>query len=93
MALLKQRSRPYLFSNAVAPVIAAADDLRANLQRNQQLFRSGMEAAGFDLIPGEHPIIPVMLYEERVAAEMADKLLNHGILTTCRCAPYLDYWY
>ena len=60
-------------------VITAADDLRANLQRNQQLFRSGMEAAGFDLIPGEHPIIPVMLYEERVAAEMADKLLDHGI--------------
>jgi len=90
VALLKQRSRPYLFSNAVAPVIAAtsitaidiiaaADDLRANLQRNQQLFRSGMEAVGFDLIPGEHPIIPVMLYEERVAAEMADKLLDHGI--------------
>lgn len=90
VTMLKQRSRPYLFSNAVAPVIAAtsitavelisqSDDLRSQLQRNQQQFRSGMEQVGFDLVPGQHPIIPVMLYEERVAAEMAEKLLAHHI--------------
>ena len=90
IAMLKQRSRPYLFSNALAPVIAAtsiqaieliesSDDLRKKLQDNQQRFRSGMEAAGFDLIPGKHPIIPVMLYEERIAAEMADEMLKLGI--------------
>lgn len=88
--MLKQRSRPYLFSNAVAPVIAAtsqvaftlvaeSNNLREKLQRNSERFRSGMQNAGFDLVPGEHPIIPVMLYEERVAAEMAEKLLSHGI--------------
>ncbi len=88
--ILKNRSRPYLFSNAVAPVIAAtsivavdlvekSDELREKLQANQKQFRDGMEKAGFDLVPGNHPIIPVMLYEERVAAEMADKLLKHGI--------------
>lgn len=90
VTMLKQRSRPYLFSNAVAPMIAAtsitaidlianSNALRQNLQRNQKHFREGMEAAGFDLVPGEHPIIPVMLYEEKTAAEMADKLLDHGI--------------
>lgn len=88
--MLKQRARPYLFSNSVAPMIAAtsiaainwvtqAHEARANLQRNQKLFRSGMAKAGFDLVPGEHPIIPVMLYEERVAAEMAERLLKEGI--------------
>lgn len=88
--MLKQRSRPYLFSNAVAPAIVktsiaaielveSAHDLRAQLQANAKQFREGMEAAGFDLVPGEHPIIPVMLYEERKAAELADKLLDYGV--------------
>ncbi|MFZ9034803.1 MAG: glycine C-acetyltransferase [Francisellaceae bacterium] len=88
--MLKQKARPYLFSNALAPMIAAtsiaaielaeaADDRRENLKRNQAYFRSKMEAAGFDLIPGEHPIIPVMLYDEKKAAEMAEKLLTKGI--------------
>jgi glycine C-acetyltransferase len=88
--ILKQKARPYLFSNALAPAIAAtsikaielaekADDRRATLERNQKHFRSAMEAAGFDLTPGNHPIIPVMLYDEKVAAEMASKLLEHGI--------------
>ncbi|MDO8954734.1 MAG: glycine C-acetyltransferase [Gammaproteobacteria bacterium] len=90
VALLKQRSRPYLFSNTLAPVIAAttitaleliaeSHDLRDTLIANQQRFRAGMQAAGFDLVPGEHPIIPVMLYEEKIAAEMAERLLAEGI--------------
>ena len=88
--MLKQKARPYLFSNALPPMIAAtsmeaiklamqSDERRKTLQRNQQRFRSKMTQAGFDLIPGEHPIIPVMLYEEKQAAIIADKLLEKGI--------------
>jgi glycine C-acetyltransferase len=88
--MLRQRSRPYLFSNTLAPVIAATSlaaldiirhqsTLRQTLQANQQRFRAGMTQAGFELVPGDHPIIPVMLYDEKVAAEMADKLLDHGV--------------
>ncbi|MCF6768172.1 glycine C-acetyltransferase [Thiotrichales bacterium 19S11-10] len=88
--ILKQKARPYLFSNALAPAIAAtsmkaieiakgADDRRENLERNQKLFRKGMEKAGFDLIPGHHPIIPVMMYDEKKASEFADRLLEYGI--------------
>ncbi|MCF6808360.1 glycine C-acetyltransferase [Thiotrichales bacterium 19S9-12] len=88
--ILKQKARPYLFSNALAPAIAAtsikaieiakgADDRRENLERNQKLFREGMEKAGFDLIPGHHPIIPVMIYDEKKASEFADRLLEYGI--------------
>ena len=88
--MLKQKARPYLFSNALAPMIAAtsmeaiklamqSDERRKTLQRNQQRFRSKMTQVGFDLIPGEHPIIPVMLYEEKQAAIIADKLLEKGI--------------
>ena len=88
--VLKNLSRPYLFSNALAPIIAhtsvkaleitrKADDLREKLQANQQRFRSRMSAVGFDLIPGEHPIIPVMLYDEKKAAALAEKLLEYGI--------------
>ncbi|MDC0535846.1 glycine C-acetyltransferase, partial [Francisellaceae bacterium] len=88
--VLKNLSRPYLFSNSLAPIIAhtsvkaleitrRADDLREKLQANQERFRSKMTEAGFDLIPGEHPIIPVMLYEEKKAAALAEKLLDYGI--------------
>ncbi len=88
--LLKNLSRPYLFSNALAPIIAKtsikaleitknSNELREQLQANQQRFRSKMTTAGFDLIPGEHPIIPVMIYDEKKAAEFADKLLDYGI--------------
>ncbi|WP_119342778.1 glycine C-acetyltransferase [Facilibium subflavum] len=88
--MLKQKARPYLFSNSLAPMIAAtsiqaikiaidSDTRRMQLQKNQQQFRSEMTKAGFDLIPGEHPIIPVMLYDEKKAATMADKLLQKGI--------------
>jgi glycine C-acetyltransferase len=87
---LRQRSRPYLFSNTLAPVIAAttlrvlqllqaSDDLRAQLERNSRRFREGMAAAGFTLAGAGHPIIPVMLGDARVAGEMADRLLEEGI--------------
>lgn len=87
---LRQRSRPYLFSNSVAPVIAAAsiavldllerdDSLREQLRDNAAYFRQSLEERGFDLKPGEHPIIPVMLGDARLATEMADRLLAHGV--------------
>jgi glycine C-acetyltransferase len=87
---LRQRSRPYLFSNSVAPVIAETsiavldllqsdDTLRLRLRENAQYFRQKMTALGFDLKPGEHPIIPVMLGDARLASEMADRLLTKGI--------------
>ena len=87
---LRQRSRPYLFSNSVAPAIAATsiavlnliesdDSLRKKLHDNATRFRQGMSELGFDLKPGEHPIIPVMLGDAKLASEMADKLLEHGI--------------
>jgi glycine C-acetyltransferase len=88
--LLRQRSRPYLFSNALAPAVAAAsvkaidiaesgDALRDRLAGNAERFRSGMAKAGFDLLPGAHPIIPVMLHDARKAQAMAAKLLDEGI--------------
>jgi glycine C-acetyltransferase len=87
---LRQRSRPYLFSNSVAPVIAETsiavldllqsdDTLRLKLRENARYFREKMAALGFDLKPGEHPIIPVMLGDARLASEMADRLLAKGI--------------
>jgi len=87
---LRQRSRPYLFSNSLAPMIATTsiaildmlekdDGLRAQLHTNAQQFREGMTAAGFNLVPGEHPIIPVMLGDARLASEMSDRLLTQGI--------------
>ena len=87
---LRQRSRPYLFSNSLAPMIAeasikaldlveAGDDLRVQLQRNSQHFRQAMTDAGFDLLPGEHPIIPIMLREAKLAADMAHALLDEGV--------------
>lgn len=91
--LLRQRARPYLFSNALAPGLVGAslkmfdmlsegDDLRKQLVANAQRFRAGMEAAGFDLIPGEHPIIPVMLGDAKLAADMAAKLMDEGVYVT-----------
>jgi glycine C-acetyltransferase len=90
VAWLRQRSRPYLFSNSVAPVIVAAsiavldllqrdDTLRNDLHRNAAHFRSRMTERGFDLVPGEHPIIPVMLGDAKLASTMADRLLQRGI--------------
>jgi glycine C-acetyltransferase len=87
---LRQRSRPYLFSNSLAPMITAtsiaaldllrgSDTLRKQLRENSERFRSGMEAAGFTLAGADHPIIPVMLGDAKLASEMADRMLAEGI--------------
>ncbi|MEM9600576.1 MAG: glycine C-acetyltransferase [Pseudomonadota bacterium] len=88
--MLRQRSRPYLFSNSLAPNLVGAsltaikmarsgDYLRKRLFDNAQQFRAGMTDAGFDLLPGEHPIIPVMLHDAKLAQEMSARLLDEGI--------------
>ncbi|MGZ3814553.1 MAG: glycine C-acetyltransferase [Mucilaginibacter sp.] len=88
--MLRQRSRPYLFSNTLAPSITGASiavlemlsettDLRDKLEKNTQYFRTKMTAAGFDIKPGVHPIVPVMLYEAKLAQEFAAKMLEDGI--------------
>jgi len=88
--LLRQRSRPYLFSNSLAPVIAATSiavldliessaDLRAKLTANARRFREGMAAHGFTLVPGDHAIVPVMLGDAVLATRLADRLLELGI--------------
>ena len=87
---LRQRSRPYLFSNTLAPMIAATslkvldlleetDELRQRLRENAAFFRKELEGLGFALVPGAHPIIPVMLGEAKLAQEMAARLLDRGI--------------
>ena len=87
---LRQRSRPYLFSNSLPPMVAAAGlcvlelleqtpQLRARLHENARYFRAGLERLGFTLKPGEHPVIPVMLGEAALAARMAERLLDHGV--------------
>ena len=88
--LLRQRSRPYLFSNTLAPSIVAAGkrvfeklsattDLRDKLEENTHFFRAGMKEAGFEIIEGIHPIVPVMLYDAGIAQKMAKYLLSEGI--------------
>jgi glycine C-acetyltransferase len=88
--MLRQRSRPYLFSNTVAPSIVGASiavfdmitettELRDKLENNTKYFREKMTAAGFDIKPGDHPIVPIMLYEATVAQEFAAKLLEEGV--------------
>ncbi len=88
--ILRQRSRPYLFSNTVAPsivggsikvmeLLSGSTALRDKLEANTRWFRQAMTAAGFDIVPGEHPITPVMLYEAPLAQEFAKKLLDEGI--------------
>ena len=90
IAWLRQCSRPYLFSNSLAPVVAAtsiralrylesSDDLRKKLRENSRFFRAGLVRLGFNLIPGEHPIIPVMLGDAKLAKDMADRLLDERI--------------
>jgi glycine C-acetyltransferase len=91
--LLRQRSRPYLFSNALPPAIVGAslkalelvragDDLRTQLHANATRFRAGMSEAGFTLLPGEHPIIPVMLGEAQLAQDLAARLYDYGVYVT-----------
>jgi glycine C-acetyltransferase len=88
--LLRQRSRPYLFSNTLAPSITGASievfkmlsettELRDKLERNTRYFREAMTKAGFDIKPGEHPIVPIMLYEAPLAQQFAERLLAKGI--------------
>ena len=88
--ILRQRSRPYLFSNTLAPSIVGASiavldmltettDLRDKLERNTQYFRTKMTSAGFDIKPGDHPIVPIMLYDAVLAQKMAARLLEEGI--------------
>ncbi len=88
--LLRQRSRPYLFSNTLAPSIVGASievfnmlsettSLRDKLEQNTKYFRAEMTKAGFDIKPGEHPIVPIMLYEAPLAQKFADRLLEKGI--------------
>lgn len=98
IAWLRQRSRPYLFSNTLAPSIAAAsikvldllessDDLREKLNENTLYFRRKMTELGFNLIPGEHPIIPVMLGEAKLAQLFAQKMFEKGIYVVGFCYP------
>ncbi len=88
--ILRQRSRPYLFSNTLAPAIVGASlkvldmleestALRDKLEQNTKLFRQSMTEAGFDIVPGEHPITPIMLYDAPLAQNFADRLLQEGI--------------
>ena len=96
--LLRNRARPYLFSNALTPALLGATlktlelvrgggDLRAQLFRNAERFRAQMAQAGFDLLPGEHPIIPVMIGDARKAGEMADALMDEGVYVTAFSYP------
>ena len=88
--ILRQRSRPYLFSNTLAPSIVGASikvldllnestALRDKLEENTKFFRAEMEKAGFDIIPGEHPIVPIMLYDAKLSQDFANALLKEGI--------------
>ena len=96
--LLRQRSRPYLFSNTLAPAICAASlktlelltastELRDRVHENARYFRAKMEKLGFTLLPGEHPIVPVMLYDAKVAHEFARRMLKKGVYVVAFCYP------
>ena len=96
--LLRQRSRPYLFSNTLAPAICAATlktielltestSLRDKVHENARYFRAEMEKLGFDLLPGEHPIVPVMLYDPKISGEFARRMLEKGVYVVSFCYP------
>lgn len=96
--MLRQKSRPYLFSNTVAPAICAASirtielleestQLRDKVHENASYFRSEMEKLGFELLPGEHPIVPIMLYDPKVAHEFARRMLDKGVYVVAFCYP------
>jgi glycine C-acetyltransferase len=95
---LRQRARPYLFSNTIPPAVAAAarealtiagsaDDRRERLLANAERFRTGMAAAGFDLLPGSHPIVPVMFGDANLAVAVADEMLARGVYVTAFSYP------
>jgi len=100
--LLRQRARPYLFSNSVPPVVVGASlgvldllergsDLRERVHRNAARFRAGMAAAGFDLLPGEHPIVPVMFGDAVVASAVADALWARGVYAVAFSFPVVPH--
>jgi glycine C-acetyltransferase len=102
VAWLRQRSRPYLFSNSIAPMVAAATigvldllenspQLRERLHANARHFRKGMEGLGFDLIPGEHPIIPVMLGDAPLAGRLAERMQSEGVYVVAFSFPVVPH--
>ncbi|HZK60161.1 MAG TPA: glycine C-acetyltransferase [Cryobacterium sp.] len=102
IALLRQRARPYLFSNTVAPAVVAGSlaaldlvadggSLRETLRTNAALFRRRMTEEGFDLLPGEHPIIPVMFGDAALAARVADRMLAEGVYVTAFSYPVVPH--
>jgi glycine C-acetyltransferase len=102
VAWLRQRSRPYLFSNSIAPTVAAATiqvldllesspELRERLHANARHFRAAMQALGFNLVPGEHPIIPVMLGEAPLAVRLADRMQQAGIYVVAFSFPVVPH--
>jgi len=102
VAWLRQRSRPYLFSNSIAPPVAAATikvlellehspQLRETLHANAAYFRNGMQTLGFNLIPGEHPIIPVMLGEAPIAVELAERMQRQGVYVVAFSFPVVPH--
>jgi glycine C-acetyltransferase len=99
---LRQRSRPYLFSNSIPPVVAAATlrvldlldespELRGRVHANAAYFRSRMQALGFELVPGEHPIIPIMLGEAPVAVRLAERMLAEGVYVVAFAFPVVPH--
>ena len=102
VAVLKQRARPYLFSNSVAPavvgaslavldILAESDELRGQLERNASRFRAGMSAAGFELLPGEHAIVPVMFGDAVAASAVAQKLWDAGVYAVAFSFPVVPH--
>jgi glycine C-acetyltransferase len=102
VAWLRQRSRPYLFSNSIAPPVAAATlevlellekspQLREQLHANAAYFRNGLNSLGFNLIPGEHPIIPVMLGDAPVAVQLADRMQQQGVYVVAFSFPVVPH--
>jgi glycine C-acetyltransferase len=102
VAWLRQRSRPYLFSNSIAPPVAGATlrvldllekspELRRQLHDNARHFRAGMQGLGFDLIPGEHPIIPIMLGEAPAAVRLAERMQADGVYVVAFSFPVVPH--
>jgi glycine C-acetyltransferase len=102
VAWLRQRSRPYLFSNSIAPAVAAGTievlnllestpELRERVHANARYFRERMQALGFDLVPGEHPIIPVMLGEAPLAVQLAERMQKDGVYVVAFSFPVVPH--